>query len=186
MKEHVYNSIPHQSLTHANQLTLKLWNDYINQLRTQTNTLTTNEETLYRWLFSEYDLSSFVFGEKSFVEYVIDNIVSHASTLKSHSETLNTHKTRLDNLDNEIKRIKEGPTEVHTSKNYSSSGNIATKFSSIDNTLLGHMSCINENKNSINNLNTEIYNPTEGLKKRMNDAEDAIKTRSAIYVITYE
>ena len=181
-----YNSIPNQQLRYANELTIAKWNAYINELKTQANDATTYIETLHKWFIGTSDNVIAIPESKSFAEYVLSTLSIHKEKLKSHDATLTTHKIRLDSLDNEITKIKDGTTEVHTAKNYSISGGIANKFSSVDANININKTRIDGNQTAIAGLNTEIYNTTDGLKKRMKDAEDAIKVRSAIYVITYE
>lgn len=181
-----YNSVPNQQLRYANELTIAKWNAYINELKTQANAATTYIENLHKWFIGTDDSVIVVPESKSFAEYVLSTLSIHKEKLKSHDTTLTNHKERLDNLDNEITKIKDGTTEVHTAKNYSTSGGIANKFSSVDTNININKTRIDGNQTAIAGLNTEIYNSTDGLKKRMKDAEDAIKTRSAIYVITYE
>ena len=76
-RQFIYNSIPHQALLHANQLTLRAWNDYINILRIQTNDSSTYIETLNKWLFSESSIEE-NFYDGGFVPY----IVSYLNSLK--------------------------------------------------------------------------------------------------------
>ena len=52
-----YNSIPEQHLTHSNELTIQNWNNYINQLRVQTNEITVYIKALTRWIDDDLHLS---------------------------------------------------------------------------------------------------------------------------------
>ena len=74
-RQFIYNSIPHQTLLHANQLTVRAWNDYINILRIQTNDSSTYIETLNKWLFSESSVEE-NFYDDGFVPYIISSLNS--------------------------------------------------------------------------------------------------------------
>ena len=52
-----YNSIPEQRLTHSNELTIQNWNNYINQLRVQTNEMTVYIKSLTRWIDDDLHLN---------------------------------------------------------------------------------------------------------------------------------
>ena len=52
--ELLYNSIPNQNLTFANQLKIEDWNNIINVLRIQSNALTKNVKSMYPFIINNF------------------------------------------------------------------------------------------------------------------------------------
>ena len=72
----LYNSIPEQRLTYANQLTVKSWNDIVNILKTQANINADYLERLHKWLIGTGTGNVAIEGTKPFVEYILNDYVS--------------------------------------------------------------------------------------------------------------
>lgn len=66
----IFNNIPGQVLTYANQLTIKAWNDVINILRVQTNTTVDYLKRLHTWLVGDGESFISYSGADSFFGYV--------------------------------------------------------------------------------------------------------------------
>lgn len=96
-RQFIYNAIPQQTKTHANQLTMRAWNDYINILRLQTNDSSTYIETLNKWLFADSSLED-KFYEGGFVSYIIKTLNTKADTVYVEECVANTLDQRLENL----------------------------------------------------------------------------------------
>lgn len=79
-KDHkiLYNSVPDQRLTYANQLTVKNWNDIINILKVQANINADYLEKLHTWFIGNYDpTKSF---EDNIISIPVDEVVFNEST----------------------------------------------------------------------------------------------------------
>lgn len=101
MFKFIYNAIPKQTKTYANELTVSEWNNIINILATQSNKNTTNAEVLCKWLGVEESLPNL--NGNTFLQYVT-NLASQVSTNVSN---ISNHTTRLDNHDTSITTIND-------------------------------------------------------------------------------
>lgn len=96
-RQFIYNAIPQQTKTHANQLTMRAWNDYINILRLQTNDSSTYIETLNKWLFADSSLED-KFYEGGFVSS-INKILANKADITYVEECVDaTLDQRMENL----------------------------------------------------------------------------------------
>lgn len=93
----LYNSVPDQTLTYANQLTVYAWNDIINMLRTQANVNAEYIQTLHKWLIGigtdTYALPS---TYTSFVEYTFD-IDNNLNIISSRVEKFEEYASNIVN-----------------------------------------------------------------------------------------
>lgn len=76
----IFNSVPDQQLTYANQLSVHAWNNIINVLSTQGNSNAIYLKTLHNWLIGTTGADIVLPNEKSFVTYVLDSINSIYTT----------------------------------------------------------------------------------------------------------
>ena len=95
----LYNSIPDQQLSYANQLTVKSWNDIINILKLQANINTDYLKKLHEWFIGKYDSTKPLTNiltvpadelgiPQSFAEYVlkeIDYIIKNPLHIKENA-----------------------------------------------------------------------------------------------------
>lgn len=106
----LYNSVPDQRLTYANQLTVKNWNDIINILKVQANINADYIEKLHSWLIGSYDRTKpfeenivSIPEDKNFAEYILELI----EAVEAELERLNQIKADtqyVDVADEEISR----------------------------------------------------------------------------------
>lgn len=111
-KDHkiLYNSVPDQRLTYANQLTVKNWNDIINILKVQANINADYLEKLHTWFIGNYDpTKSFeenivsIPEDKNFAEYILELIKAAESELKRLNQ-IKADTQYVDVADEEISR----------------------------------------------------------------------------------
>ena len=112
-KKFITNSIPDQHLTHANQLTVKSWNDIVNIIRLQTNDTTEYIENLHKWLIGDSNKGQVYIPEDaaSFTQYILDIVqdptkyINVVDSLDSHSSeaALSANQGRI--LNEKIKDI---------------------------------------------------------------------------------
>ena len=113
-KKFTINSIPDQHLTHANQLTIKSWNDIINILRLQTNNTTNHLKDLYEFLIGNTEDVSIPDEYSSFIQYLLDtltkiyknSLVIDALTSDSATAALSANQGRI--LNEKISKIQIG------------------------------------------------------------------------------
>ena len=93
----LYNSVPDQTLTYANQLTVYAWNDIINMLRTQANVNAEYIQTLHKWFIGigtdTYTLPS---TYTNFVEYTFD-IYDNLNVISSRVEKFEERTSEIVN-----------------------------------------------------------------------------------------
>ena len=89
----IFNNIPGQTLTYANQLTIKAWNDIVNILRVQTNTTVDYLKKLHTWLVG--DGTSFISysGADSLLGYIKNTNNTLDSKITNVNNTLNSKIT---------------------------------------------------------------------------------------------
>ena len=80
----VFNSIPEQHMTYANQLTLREWNNIVNMLRVQTNNTTIYLKQLHSWITA---------GSTSLKQIVQEN-----------RDTVQDHENRLVSIESDINK----------------------------------------------------------------------------------
>lgn len=110
----IFNSVPDQQLTYANQLSVHSWNNIINTLSTQANSNAIYLKTLHTWLIGTKGTDISLPSEKSFVTYVIDSIASINATqdiikrqLASTSATANKALSDVNLLTAEVASLKQ-------------------------------------------------------------------------------
>ena len=144
-KDHkiLYNSVPDQRLTYANQLTVKNWNDIINILKVQANINADYLEKLHTWFIGNYDpTKSFeeniisIPEDKNFAEYILELIEAAESELERLNQ-IKADTQYVDVADEEISRRID-----------QSNLNISTNTQNV-NRLIEHVTSIN---NSITHL----------------------------------
>lgn len=106
----VYNSIPHQFLTHANQLTFDSWNETINQLRVQTNIISEYVESLHKWFIGTGEGFVSISDDGVFSEYVIESLwdIKRSITALANGEVLENFDSFLTKEEAEYKYVKKG------------------------------------------------------------------------------
>lgn len=113
----LFNSVPDQTLTHANQLTLKAWNDTINILRTQANVNAEYILTLHKWLIgTPMDTAKYIEvpDTTSFTEYVLEDLkVLHAHIVRI-DENIDAIEADIVRIDKNIDDIEENIDEIES------------------------------------------------------------------------
>lgn len=104
----IYNNIPGQTLTYANQLSIRAWNDIINILRTQTNTTVDYLKKLHTWLIGDgEDILSYP-DSNGFIKYVDTQHKNLKSEIDNNFYLLDEKiNTNTHNLKSEIDRNKQ-------------------------------------------------------------------------------
>lgn len=102
----IFNNIPGQVLTYANQLTIKAWNDIINILRVQTNTTVDYLKKLHTWLIGDGESFINYSGADSFFEYIKNTNNTLDSKINNVHNALDSKVTNVHNtLDSKIKTV---------------------------------------------------------------------------------
>jgi hypothetical protein len=90
----IYNNIPGQTLTYANQLSIRAWNDIVNILRTQTNTTVDYLRKLHTWLIGDgEDILSYP-DSNGFIKYVDTQHKNLKSEIDKNKQAIEQHYKR--------------------------------------------------------------------------------------------
>lgn len=97
----LFNDVPEQYLLHANQLTIKAWNDIINILRTQANNNARYMKILHEWLIGEEpgevivpEVDGEILSFTDYVHYSLADIKKNYAT----NERVDTTDANVDQL----------------------------------------------------------------------------------------
>lgn len=188
-KDHkiLYNSVPDQRLTYANQLTVKNWNDIINILKVQANINADYLEKLHTWFIGNYDpTKSFeenivsIPGDKNFVEYILELIEAAESELerlnkiKADTQYVDFADEEISRRIDQVEQTKADTTYVDTKdekiikKIDSNTINISTNTQNV-NRLIEHVTSINNSITSLTNRVGTNENDITTLNDNIND-----------------
>lgn len=209
----IYNKIDKQNLSHANQLTVRDWNNIINQLSAQHNDSTKYLETWQRWFFGPSDFVidgndyvSIPSGFDSYYDYLTsefeDVYTALSNTLKKCNKIVEDVTSRLNNIEgdetipgsirSQVQGLQDklvvGGVEVEYSriaKNYLKSDNTSENIENKFNELASKVAA---NASTINGYEQQVAaNRTaisENTQQIANNTSDIVYNRSVIMDLT--
>lgn len=162
----LFNSVPDQTLTYANQLTLKAWNDTINILRTQANVNAEYILTLHKWLIgTPMDTAKYIEvpNTTSFTEYVLEDLkVLHAHIVRIDKN--------IDDIEADIVRIDKNIDDIEENID-----EIESDIIRIDENIDNIESDINDIESNIDSIESNIDDIEDDIVDLNQAVEDGIK-----------
>lgn len=182
----LFNSVPDQTLTHANQLTLKAWNDTINILRTQANVNAEYILTLHKWLIgTPMDTAKYIEipDTTSFTEYVLEDLrVLHAHIVRI-DKNIDDIEADIVRIDKNIDDIEENIDEIESDiiRIDENIDNIESDINDIESNIDSIESNIDDIESNIDDIEDDIVDLNQAVEDSIKYTDEALATLEHLY-----